>query len=344
MIHGGDIYRNEVKLDFSVNVNPLGIPAGVAQAMSQAVGLCSHYPDIRAEVLKCSIEGMTGVGREAIVCGNGASELFLAIAHALKPRKTAIPVPSFFGYEYAATAAGSEIVPTVMSTKDQFCLTEDLFRNLNDDVDLMILANPNNPVGNLIPRASLERLIEVCLKKNIVVVVDECFIEFTGKEEMHSLKHAISEYPNLIVVRAFTKIFAIPGVRLGYLFCQSSTLRNAIERQLPEWNLSVFAQAAGVAACDEHDYLARTVTWLQQERAYLAGQFSRAGIRVFPSEANFVLIQTELPLYEELLKRKILIRDCSNFRGLEKGFFRIAVKRHEENEELLQAIGELMGY
>ena len=344
MSHGGDIYRNKVKLDFSVNVNPLGIPARVAEAMSQAVGLCSHYPDIRAAALKCSIEGMTGVDREAVVCGNGASELLLAIMHALKPRKTAIPVPSFYGYEYAATAAGSEIVPMAMSAKDQFCLTEDLFRDIEEDVDVMILANPNNPVGNLIPRGSLERLLEVCREKNIVVVVDECFIEFTGKEDTHSLKKVISDDPNLIVVRAFTKIFAIPGVRLGYLFCQSAALRKAIERQLPEWNLSVFAQAAGMAACDERDYLARTVTWLQQERAYLAGQFSRAGIRVFPSEANFVLIQTELPLYEELLKRKILIRDCSNFRGLEKGFFRIAVKRHEENEELLRAIGELMGY
>lgn len=340
MIHGGDIYRNEVKLDFSVNVNPLGIPAGVVQAMSQAVGLCSHYPDIRAEALKCSIESMTGVNQESILCGNGASELLLAIMHALKPRKTAIPVPSFFGYEYAATAAGSEIIPIVMSAKDQFCLMEDLFRDLDEDVDLMILANPNNPVGNLIPRESLEQLIEVCHEKDIVVLVDECFIEFTGKEVAHSLKYAISDYPNLIVVRAFTKIFAIPGVRLGYLFCQNQILRNAIERQLPEWNLSVFAQAAGVAACKESDYLGQTVRWLQQERAYLAAQLNLAGIRVFPSETNFILVQAELSLYEDLLKRKILIRDCSNFRGLEKGFYRIAVKCHEENEELLRTIGE----
>lgn len=344
MIHGGDIYRNEVKLDFSVNVNPLGVPARVAQAMSQVVGLCSRYPDIRAEALKCSIEGMTGVDRESILCGNGASELFLVIMHALKPRKTAIPVPSFFGYEYAATAAGSEIVPMAIPAKDQFCLTEDLFQDIDEDVDLLILANPNNPVGNLIPRESLERLIEVCHKKNIVVVADECFIEFTGKEETHSLKHAISAYPNLIVVRAFTKIFAIPGVRLGYLFCQNLMLRNAIERQLPEWNLSVFAQAAGVAACKESDYLGQTVRWLQQERAYLAEQLRQVGIRVFPSETNFILVQSELPLHEELLKRRILIRDCSNFRGLENGFFRIAVKSHEENKELLRVIGELKCY
>lgn len=344
MIHGGDIYRNEVKLDFSVNVNPLGIPAGVIQAMSQAVGLCSQYPDIRAEALKCSIEGMTGVDQESILCGNGASELFLAIMHGLKPGKTAIPVPSFFGYEYAATAAGRLIVPMTMSTKDQFCLTENLIQDIDEDVNLMILANPNNPVGNLIPRESLERLIKICHKKDIVVVVDECFIEFTGKEATHSLKYAISDYPNLIVVRAFTKIFAIPGVRLGYLFCQNPILRKAIERQLPEWNLSVFAQAAGVAACEERDYLGQTVRWLQQERAYLAEQLSRAGIRVFPSETNFILVQTELPLYEELLRRKILIRDCSNFRGLGSGFFRIAVKFHEENEELLREIGELKCY
>lgn len=344
MIHGGDIYRNEVRLDFSVNGNPLGVPAGVAAAMSDAVGFCSRYPDIRAEALKCGIEGMTGVDRRAVLCGNGASELFMAVMHALRPGKTALPVPSFYGYEYSAKAAGSEIVPIIMSAKDRYCLTEDLFREIDEDVDVIILANPNNPVGNLVPRKTLERLAEICYKKNIAVVADECFIEFTGKEETHSLKRLISDYPNLIIVRAFTKSFAIPGVRLGYLFCQNQTLREAIARQLPEWNLSVFAQAAGAAACKESDYLRRTVRWLEQERAYLAGRLSQAGLQVFPSETNFIMVQTELPLFEELLKRKILIRDCSNFRGLAKGFFRIAVKRHEENEELLQAIGELKNY
>ena len=148
----------------------------------------------------------------------------------------------------------------------------------------------------------------------------------------------MEEYPNVLVVKAFTKLYAIPGARLGYLFGGEKELVARIAEQLPEWNISCFAEAAGIAALEEKIYCERTVSYLEKERAFLTEELTRREILVYPGEADFLLLQTELPLYEKLLEQKILIRDCSNYRGLEKGYYRIAVRNHEDNQKLLSAI------
>ena len=150
-------------------------------------------------------------------------------------------------------------------------------------------------------------------------------------------------YPNLIVVRAFTKIYAIPGVRLGYLYCEEGELLHAIEQQLPEWNLSTFAQAAGSACVEEKTFVKESKQYVKIEREFLEQRLEKLGLQVLPSDANFLLIQSKIPWYERLLKRGILIRDCSNFRGLKKGYYRIAVKTREENERLLKEMEEIKG-
>lgn len=342
MIHGGDIYRNQVRIDFSVNSNLLGIPDSVKNALHEAVGHCEQYPDIRAEKLAESVSQMTGVGTEHLLFGNGASELFLAIIHAVRPKRIVIPVPSFFGYEKAALASDAEIGYYEMKENAGFALDEGLLEQLTGDTDLLFLANPNNPLGNLLDGALLEKIAAVCREKRITVVLDECFLEFTGKEERLSFKNRLQEYPNVLVVRAFTKIFAIPGVRLGYLFCGDRELTERIKNQLPEWNLSVFAQAAGAAACREKEYLEKTVRFVKTEREYLSGELRRLGFRVYPSTADYLLFYTSVPLYDLLLEKEILIRDCGSYRGLHKGYYRIAVKRHGENETLIREIERLV--
>lgn len=342
MIHGGDIYRNQVRIDFSVNSNPLGIPDSVKDALHEAVGHCEQYPDIRAEKLAESVSQMTGVGTEHLLFGNGASELFLAIIHAVRPKRIVIPVPSFFGYEKAALASDAEIGYYEMKERAGFALDEGLLEQLTGDTDLLFLASPNNPVGNLLDGALLEKIAAVCREKRITVVLDECFLEFTGEEERLSFKNRLQEYPNVLVVRAFTKIFAIPGVRLGYLFCGDGNLTERIKNQLPEWNLSVFAQAAGAAACREKEYLEKTVRFIKTEREYLSGELRRLGFRVYPSAADYLLFYTSVPLYDLLLEKEILIRDCGSYRGLKKDYYRIAVKQHGENETLIREIERLV--
>lgn len=338
-MHGGDVYRNHVDMDFSVNINPLGAPECVKEALHRAARLCGQYPDMEAEKLKKAVSASLGVPEEYLLFGNGASELFMAVVHGIKPKKTVIPAPSFYGYEYAAKSVDSEIVYYEMKQEDNFCVTEDINRCLTEDAVLVFLANPNNPIGNLLERKTAEDLLLHCRDKGIYAVVDECFIEFCGSR--FSLLSEIEKSEYLILVRSYTKIFAIPGVRIGYLVCKNGPLRAKIAGQLPEWNLSCFAQEAGCICAEQSAFISETEKYIEKERRFVEKSLRQRGFRVFPSRADFITVYSEIPLYERLLERGILIRDCSNFRGLGKGFYRIAVKSRRENEILLREIEAL---
>ena len=329
-IHGGDIYRNLIEFDFSINVNPLGMPKAVKTALYQAINQCGKYPDARAEKLKKSVGVMLNIPEEYLLFGSGASELLMAVVHGLKPKKTVIPIPSFYGYEYAAKAAESEIIYTPLSDK------ENLFAALTEDTDLLFLANPNNPTGALLDKNTLKNILWHCEKNGIYVVLDECFIEFCGNR--FSMLSEIEVFDHLILLRAFTKIFAIPGVRLGYAVCKDTFLLAKIARQIPEWNLSCFAQEAGCICALQENFIEKTERYIQKERQFLEEGFKTKGLLAFPSRANFILVYTERPLYHELLAQKILIRNCENFRGLHLGYYRIAVRNRKENEILLESL------
>ncbi|WP_186900156.1 MULTISPECIES: precorrin-8X methylmutase [Roseburia] len=338
--HGGDIYRNQIRLDFSVNTNPLGMPDPVKEALHQAVEEAENYPDIRAQALSAAVTEQLQVRKEQLVFGNGASELFHAVLHAIKPSKILIPVPSFLGYEEAAKAIDCEVIFYEMKKEENFCLTDRILDVLDENISLVFLANPNNPVGNLVEPELIFQIAEKCRQCDITLVLDECFMELTGKEQTYSFLKRLDEFPNVVVIRAFTKLYAIPGVRLGYLVCEQN-LAEKIRLQLPEWNLSVFAQRAGVAAIKEQEYIARAVVCIQTQRQFLLEELQAAGCSVFDSDADYLLFYSEMPLYELFLQRGILIRDCSNFRGLQRGYYRIAVKSEEQNRMFAEVLREI---
>jgi histidinol-phosphate aminotransferase len=282
---------------------------------------------------------MLDIPKDYLIFGNGASELFMAIVHEIRPKKTVIPIPSFYGYEYAANAIESEIIYYNTKAEDNFKLKEDFLSVLTDDIDLVFIANPNNPTGNLINKEFLIKLVKHCNEKGIYVVLDECFIDFCGGE--YSLIKEITKFPNLLLVRAFTKIFAISGVRLGYLVCSNQSLIQNIARHLPEWNISVFAQAAGCECAKQTAFVEKTAEYVRREREFMENRLNQLGIKVYPATANFILIYSDRPLYDELLEKGILIRDCSNFRGLSKGFYRVAVRNRVENEKLLMQLSKI---
>ena len=340
--HGGDIYRNQIRLDFSVNTNPLGMPDSVRKALHQAVEEAEHYPDIHAQELTKAVAERLRISEKRLVFGNGASELFHAVLHAVKPSKILIPVPSFLGYEEAAKEMDSEVIFYEMKKEEKFSLTERILDALDESISLVFLANPNNPVGNLVEPELIFKIAEKCRQCDITLVLDECFMELTGKEMTHSFLNQLDEFPNVVVVRAFTKLYAIPGVRLGYLICEQ-TLAEKIRLQLPEWNLSVFAQRAGVAAIKEQEYVARAVVCIQTQRLFLREELKAAGCNVFDSDADYLLFYSEKKLYELFLQRGILIRDCSNFRGLQRGYYRIAVKSEEQNRIFADVLREIHG-
>ena len=345
-VHGGDVYRNTVELDFSVNINPFGIPTGVKHALMEAIEVCTQYPDTHVEALRTAMAEKEAVPSDCLLFGNGASELFVAIIHAKKPKTVLIPVPSFSGYQSAAACEDCQIDYYYMKKENDFSLSDEFVHTLTAQIethnapDLIFLANPNNPTGNCIQSELLVQLVSICEQYNITLVIDECFLEFTAHSDQSLVTKAVqSQY--LIVVRAFTKIYGIPGVRLGYLAASKENVTQ-LKKQLPEWNVSLLAQYAGVAALKETDFVQRTVAYVKKQRNYLMTQLWALGLTVWPGEADYLLLQSDQDLYHMLLQKKILIRDCSNYEGLSQGYYRIAVKREEENKRLIQALRECL--
>lgn len=236
-IHGGDIYNHNIKDDFSVNINPLGTPYPLKDALREALEHVMVYPQQGSGKLIEQIAAnlQPSVEKSQVLCGNGASELLAAIVHAIRPKKVVIPVPSFYGYEWAAQMVDAHMEFVQLKENENFAITETFLDVLREDLDLLFLASPANPVGNEISREMLRLLLKKCKECGITVVLDECFIEFAGKAHTQEL---LRDFKNLIIVRAFTKIYGIPGVRLGYLIADPH-MRARIARQLPEWNLSV---------------------------------------------------------------------------------------------------------
>ncbi len=351
--HGGDRYRHTVRYDFSVNTNPLGMPDYVKRALREKIQagaeLWEWYPDPSCDSLRGALASCHGVSREQIVCGNGASELICAIARMLSQEKAArritclLPVPSFSEYERALLAVGAEIRYETGKAETGFALTEGILEALTADVDAVFLCSPNNPVGNRIPERLLGRILERCRQHGITVVFAACFGELTvtGEPADCGLPDA---GPGLIVLKAFTKLYAIPGLRLGYCIADSGAAER-LQAQLPCWNVSGIAQLAGLTILDggrNIDYISQTRKYITDERNFLLTGLEKLGLRVLPGAANFLCFYSEAPLYETLLERGILIRDCSDYRGMGRGWYRIAVRTHRENEILLEEIkGEI---
>lgn len=342
-VHGGDIYRNNVELDYSVNINPIGIDSKIKTRINMSLDELVHYPDPDQMRLKAKLAKKFDLFPDNIVCGNGASELFLAIVHALKPSKIVCPVPSFYGYERAAWAAGAELRCYQLKEENDFELDEGIIKLLKPSVDILFLTNPNNPVGNRIDPFLMEDILAACKENNIWVVLDECFIEFLGHSQ-YDVKERLMKYQNLMIVRAFTKYFAIPGIRLGYMMSLNENLLNKIRLNLPEWNVSVLAETAGLAALECESEYKNTYIDNGRERVYLETFIKRAfferdkEVRIYKGEANFILLKTDFDLYSKMLENGILIRDCSNFRGLGVGYYRIAVKSREDNSKFISVL------
>ncbi len=352
-MHGGDIYRNKVELDYSVNINPLGIPEGVRKACKDALLELEHYPDIKCEKVKQEIARHFQVSEDKVLCGNGASELIMAMCHGIHPKKALLLAPGFYGYIDALEAVGAKISYYQLEEAADFFVTEDILQAVKEvKPDMMFITNPNNPTGRTLTKERLCKVLKACKETGTILVVDECFFELTGLDRAESVINEIENYNNLIVLRAFTKSFAIPGVRLGYALCGDAALYELVAKNLPEWNLSVIAQRAAIAAMKETEFLEKSRELIKSQREYLQKELEQIGMKVYPSDTNYILFfdgkykehKTEdKELYQELLKKEILIRDCSDYYGLGDGFYRIAVKRPKENKTLIGQIKEILG-
>jgi threonine-phosphate decarboxylase len=344
--HGGDVYHlartlgldlSEL-LDFSANINPLGFPPAIAGAVQQSLREIVHYPDRRCLELKKALAAYHGLRPEEVLVGNGSTELIYLAARALRPREALIVAPAFSEYEHALKVAQVPVEFQVTTEAQNFTLDQPLDPR---GTDLVFLANPASPSGALLPPDLLLESAAALDAAGAYLLLDEAFIDFV---EEASLKPHLARFPRLLILRSFTKFFAIPGMRLGYLLAAPEVIKLLAAVQEP-WSVSTPVQAAGRACLQDLDYMARSRTLVSQEREFLLqGLSSLPGLHPFPSAVNYLLVKLTRPdwtaarLQKDLLSHKIVIRDASNFRGLDERFFRIAVRRREENQRLLKAL------
>ena len=347
--HGGDLVSARVLwagevLDFSANLNPLGMPEGVRRAAAEGVEEAVHYPDPLCRALSAAIARRDGVAPGQVLCGNGAADLVFRLAFSEGPRRALVTAPTFSEYEAAVSAAGCTVVRHILDRARNFDLTGAVLDELTPELDLAFFCTPNNPTGRVIDRGLLEAILEKSRAAGVRLVVDECFLALSDGGEAAGLAGYLEPYPNLLLLRAFTKSYAMPGLRLGYCLSADGALLDRLSRCAQPWSVSAPAQAAGLAAAAEpsHPRLARAL--IARERSRLMRALEGLGLEVIPSAANYLLFRAPgiTDLRERLLRRGVLIRSCADYPGLGEDDYRIAVRLQEENEQLIRAMKEAL--
>ena len=365
--HGGDIFAEEKKvLDFSVNINPLGMPESVLEAARKAVEEDISYPDPFCRKLAAALSRRYGLPAENIVCGNGASDLILRLCAARKPSGVLVPAPGFSEYARCAALFGAQVFeyaagPFCGQQEAGGCISagpgegallpvkEALFEY---HPDIVFVCRPNNPDGSLMGLDALRDLAESCRSCGALLAVDECFLEFT---EGTSALALLDRFSSVAVINAFTKTYALAGIRLGFMFSADTELLDDVYRFGTPWSVSAVAQAAGIECCENTGFLAGSRRYINRERKRLVSAAEARGLKVFPSDANFLLIRsaksplgasgTAEPqsLRQALSERGIKVRDCRSFTGLDDSYIRIGVRSEEENDAFIKALEDIYG-
>lgn len=349
LLHGGNIYDDRIQercqgqklLDFSANINPFGMPEKVRLAVTRALEDAVHYPDPLCRKLRRALACEYGVREEHLICGNGGADLIYRLVYALRPERALLTAPSFAEYEEALKQTGTECMFYHM--REDLELREEILLWMDASVDVMFLCNPNNPTGLLIDPGLLLRILEKAVEYRILLVLDECFLDFTGQEE-RSLTAWTEKTPYLFILKSFTKMYAMPGIRLGYGISGNRELLARMEKAGQCWGVSVLASEAGIAALEEKEYKKQAVELVRTERMYLKGELEAFGMQVWDGQADYLFFRAPgiRDLYDRLLPKGILIRRCGNYRGLDETCYRTAVKDHAANKQLVKSLREAL--
>lgn len=352
--HGGDIKSvirennlNEI-MDFSANINPYGLSSNIKNAILADLDNIIHYPQPNAEDLRKKIGETYNIAGDKIIVGNGAVEIIYTLCHILKPKNVLIVSPGFSEYERAARSAGADIHYAMLDEKLDFnSPMRDIIVNIKGN-DLLFIGNPNNPTGTLYMLEDMELLIEHAENNGCFVVVDESFMDFIKTSEAFSVLPLVEKYHNLLVLHSLTKFYAIPGLRLGFAATDHEVL-DPLYAAKDIWNVNSLAQTAGMAALDDKKYQRRSRTYTRTEINYLYEELSTLDkLKVYEPTVNFILVNisktglTATQLREKLLKYNIIIRNCANYPGLDENYVRFAVRTREENDELVDALTEIL--
>jgi len=356
-IHGAEVhgaaeqsgFKPQEILDFSSNVNPLGPSKRALDAAREAFSEITAYPDSNSNQLRQVIAShFSGINRDNIVIGNGSTELMYLFAEAFLKRgdKALMVAPSFGEYESAVRKTGES--PKFVRLGSNFQIEAEAFKTAMAGCKMVFLCNPNNPTSKLIPKDTLTDILETALENDVLVFLDEDFLEFVDNEKSLTMISKIAKLPNLFVLRSFTKIFGLTGLRVGYGITSKEIADVLLCSKIP-WNINCLGQAAAAAALNDEEHLKITNELIKKEKAWLNGQLGVfKGFSFESPDANFFFIDirnsdiTANSLKHRLLKQGILIRDCSSFNGLNEFYIRVAIKTREENIRLIEAFNQAL--
>lgn len=379
--HGGNIYKvfreKNIKeiLDYSSNINPYGIPESLKKRITENLEVLERYPDPDYVELRQKLANLNKVNLSDIILGNGATEIIFLFMKVINPKKILIVSPTFEEYERAvkATEISGDTVDLSCSNgdnknienkkieieyfelkeSDDFKLNiENLKNELENKYDLLIICNPNNPTGKFLKLAQTEEILKECNKYDTKLFIDEAFIEFLSDGMKESIINTEENKKNLFVTRAFTKFFAIPGLRLGYGMYFDKELEQKISEKKEPWSVNNIAEMAGLTVLDDTEYIGKTLKWITEEKIYMYEKLNEiSGIKVYETEVNFITGKIDEKLFseglnvkvlrEKMLEQGILIRDASNFNFLDERFFRLAIKDRASNERVIEAMKEI---
>ena len=353
-MHGGnlrraqELYGLESFIDLSANINPFGPPPGVWESLQHGMVDIVNYPDPDSLALRKTLSNQLGIPTESIMVGNGAGDLIFTIVQALKPKKVAIPIPTFSEYERAARSVGAEVsyIPLGPEGWDKFnhLDVEQVWREYLSGCDLLFLCSPHNPTGSLLTKDMFERIL--CLTKELGcrILFDESFLDFLPDELRRSTRTYIDSNEHLMVLYSLTKFYSLPGLRLGTVFAHKSLLARFDQYRDP-WSVNVLAQHAGITALEDLKFPNDVREKLRGSRELFYQEFALCGfsnLRLWPTTVNFALIEvlnhTSAELIQHLGRLGILVRDCSNFLGLSGNYIRVAIKDIFAMQRLIEGL------
>ncbi|MFP7296527.1 threonine-phosphate decarboxylase CobD [Neobacillus niacini] len=331
----------EKYVDFSANINPLGPPPELREKWSDFYSEITVYPDPFAEKLRYRIADREQISVDSILIGNGGAELITLIARFLSGKKVVVSEPAFSEYEKACRANDCEIkYHQLMEPNFELCVDQ-LLPSLSG-ADALFLCNPNNPTGIQYPVSTVISIIQECEKQNCFVILDEAFYDFL--ENYQSFIPYINKFSNLIIIRSMTKMFAIPGIRLGYMVAAPDLIAN-ISKLQPHWSINSIALMAGDLCLQNEEFIKESQVYISEERERLFTFFRENGFVVTASQVNFYLLRDpklkeQKALFKFLLQKGIIPRHTFNFPGLEGNWLRFAIKSSAENSKLMEVLLE----
>lgn len=349
--HGGEIFALSEEeraqlIDFSVNINPLGLsPRGRAAVLSDFEREAGRYPDSECRELKQAVRAHYGVREESVTCGNGATELMYALVRALRPSAVYVPAPSFSEYRFAAEAASVPVHSFLLDRDRGFAPADLGFLSSLPMRPLLYLGNPNNPDGQILPKSLFAKFVSAVEARDGWLVIDESFIDFLDASA--SFRTEIDRHPQVVILLSLTKFYAVPGLRIGAAF-SSPELARRLAGELCPWNVNGPAQRYISEALRDEPYIEASRAYVQEERRRMETALrDLPGLAVWEGSVNFFLLRLTdgrngAALAQALRPHHLKIRECGNYEGLDETFVRIAVRRREENDRMLAALKEVL--